>query len=127
MKKELQDKLYQDYPKIFLQHKLPMSETCMCWGVECGDGWYLIIDLLCRLLQWDIDRNGHPQIEATQVKEKFGGLRFYTNHADEYQSGMISYVSQLSNYICEQCGSTDEVSQTKGYIITLCKKCIKEY
>ena len=34
MKKELQDKLYNDFPKIFKQKDLSMKETCMCWGIE---------------------------------------------------------------------------------------------
>ena len=124
MNTKLEKKLYKKYPKIFRQRKLPMSQTCICWGLECGDGWYFLIDHLCGLLQWDIDRNEHEQIEAVQVKEKFGTLRFYTNGADEKQDGMISFAEDLSGYICEECGSTDKVTQTKGWIITLCKSCM---
>ena len=77
MNKQRTTWLLNRYPKIFRQHTLPMTETCMCWGLDCGDGWYHLIDRLCGQLQWDIDRNHYPQIEATQVKEKFGTLRFY--------------------------------------------------
>ena len=49
----------------------------MCWGFSCGDGWYLLIDRLCSSLQWDTDTNKYPQVVATQVKEKYGTLRFY--------------------------------------------------
>ena len=55
MKKELQDKLYNKYPKLFYQKDLPMQQTCMCWGIECGNGWYTIIDNACRLLQHHVD------------------------------------------------------------------------
>jgi len=79
MDKKLQDKLYKKYPKIFVQHKLPCTETAMCWGFECDDGWYNLIDMLCGLIQWDIDENGYPEITASQVKEKYGTLRFYTS------------------------------------------------
>jgi len=127
MKAELQKKLFEKYPKIFRQKDLPMQETAMCWGIDCGDGWYKIIDLLCKLLQWDIDHNKHPQIEATQVKEKYGGLRFYTNGENEHQSGMISYACHLSEYVCEECGSMEGVTQTEGWIVTLCPKCMKKY
>lgn len=99
----------------------------MCWGLECGDGWYFLIDHLCGLLQWDIDRNKHEQIEASQVKEKFGTLRFYTNSADEKQYGMICFAEYLSCYICEKCGSMDNVKQTKGWICSLCPPCMKSY
>jgi hypothetical protein len=117
-------KLLEKYPKIFIQHSKPMTETCMCWLFECGDGWFKIIDLLCEMLQWDIDHNKHPQIEASQVKEKFGSLRFYVNGSDDKQDGMIDYVCALSNYVCEHCGSMEDVTQTKGWITTICKKCL---
>jgi hypothetical protein len=47
MTKELQDKLYADFPDLFSEKDLPMSETCMCWGLECGDGWEPIIRQMC--------------------------------------------------------------------------------
>ena len=56
MRKELQDKLYTKYPKLFGQKDLPMSQTAMCWGVECGDGWYNIVDQLCRGIQHHVDQ-----------------------------------------------------------------------
>lgn len=137
MKKELQDKLYQDYPKLFKQKDLSMRETCMCWGIETGDGWYSLLDKLCSLLQWDIDKNNYPQIEARQVKEKFGTLRFYYSYVpsekkyDErkygVQEGMISFAEYLSEYICETCGSTEGVKQTDGWVVTLCEKCMEKY
>ena len=55
MKQELQDKLYEKYPKLFGQKDLSMQQTCMCWGIECGAGWYTIIDNACRLLQHHVD------------------------------------------------------------------------
>jgi len=127
MKTELDKKLVTKYPKIFAQRNKPMTETAMCWGFECGDGWYWLIDNLCSLLQWDIDHNKHPQIEATQVKEKYGTLRFYTNGSDDKQDGMIDLAESLSSSICEKCGSVDGVTQTEGWIVTLCKKCMKNY
>lgn len=126
MKKELQDKLYKKYPKLFKQRKLNMTQTCMCWGIECNDGWYKLLDVLCSLLQWDIDRNNHKQIEAVQVKEKYGTLRFYTNGSDAKQDGYIDFAEFLSAMICEECGSMDDVKQTKGWIYTRCAKCMKK-
>lgn len=127
MKKELQDKLFTKYPKIFAQRKLPMTQTCMCWGIECGDGWYKIIDLLCELLQWDTDKNKHPQIEAVQVKEKHGSIRFYTNGEDDKQHGLICFAERLSEETCEECGSMENVTQTTGWICTLCPICLVKY
>ena len=126
MKSELDKKLCEKYPKLFAQrHKSP-QETCMCWGFECGDGWYDLIDSLCDMLQFDIDRNRHDQIEVVQVKEKFGTLRFYTSGADERQQGMIDFAEFLSGSICENCGAWGGKERGGGWIQTLCDKCYNE-
>ena len=126
MKKELQDKLYEKYPKIFKQKDDDMTTTCLCWGLECGDGWFDLIERLCDSLQFHTDNNNYPQVEATQVKEKFGTLSFYTSGADEYLSGYINFVESMSATICETCGTNQNVTQTKGWIKTICKKCLEE-
>jgi hypothetical protein len=127
MKKKLQDKLYAKYPKIFVQRKLSIQQSAMPWGFECDDGWYWLIDQLCGCIQSYIDENEKDyQLEATQVKEKFGTLRFYTNGEMENIGGMIWLAEYMSGCICEKCGSTDKVTQTKGWIVTLCQKCMKE-
>jgi predicted nucleic acid-binding Zn ribbon protein len=124
MTKELQDKLYKKYPKIFAQKDLPVSQTAMCWGMEFGDGWYWLIDNLCSYLQFQTDENNKPQIEASQVKEKFGGLRFYIDMGYEEAFNIISFVQSLSFSVCEECGTTKDVTQNKqGWIRSLCPKC----
>lgn len=55
MRDELDKKLCSDYPKLFRNRHLPMTQTCMCWGFECGDGWYNIINTLCMEIQGHID------------------------------------------------------------------------
>ena len=51
MKQELQDKLFKKYPKLYRQHTLSMQETCMCWGICTGDGWFTLIDELSAKLE----------------------------------------------------------------------------
>lgn len=55
MKKELQLILFDKYPEIFKQAKLTQFESCMGRGIECGDGWYEILDVLCGLIQFRLD------------------------------------------------------------------------
>ena len=55
MKNELDNYLCQTYPKIFADRHKPMTETCMCWGFECGDGWFNILNHLCANIQHHID------------------------------------------------------------------------
>jgi len=121
---KLEKKLYKKYPKIFKQRKLSCRETAMCWGISTGDGWYWLIDNLCNTIQKYIDTNGQDQVEAVQVKEKYGGLRFYIQGVNNLIEGMIWLAESLSYKICEECGSTDRVTQTEGWISTLCKKCM---
>ena len=126
MKTELELKLVKEYPKIFKDYKGDPKQTCMAFGFECGDGWYWLIDSLCKNLQWNTDHNGYPQVVATQVKEKFGGLRFYTNGTNDKQRAVISFVESLSYKICENCGTNQDVStDNKGWIRTLCVNCRK--
>ena len=123
MKEEEQRKLFQKYPKIFRQRSLPMSETAMCWGFSCGSGWYNIIDALCANIQSYIDSENKQQIEAVQVKEKYGELRFYTNiHVDEYIEALINMAESMSRRTCESCGAPG-VQTNDGWIITLCGPC----
>ena len=125
MKQELQNKLFSSYPKIFKQKDLDMTQSCMFWGIETNSGWFKLIDMLCNNLQWDTDNNGEPQIEATQVKEKYGSLVFSTNGFSSRQQGMIDFAEYLSCYICEICGSNKNVKPTQGWITHLCDDCMK--
>lgn len=126
MTHENDKRLVEKYPKIFADRYKSMMETCMCWGFECMDGWYDLIDNLCEEIQNYIDLNDVPQFVASQVKEKFGGLRFYGDGGDDRIEGMISLAESLSYKICEKCGSIEDVSQTKGWITTLCRACMSE-
>lgn len=76
MTEELQNKIYQAYPALYRQKDLTERETCMCWGICVGDGWYAIIDYVSKALT-RIAEEYDVVIEAAQVKEKFGTLRFY--------------------------------------------------
>ena len=128
MNSQLENKLFKKYPKIFRQKDLSMSQTCMCWGIDCADGWYWLLDALCSHLQFDIDNNNEKQLETTQVKEKFGTLRFYVNHSTEKQQSVINFAEMLSSSICEECGTTKQnVKLRKGsWVRTLCSECAKK-
>ena len=129
MKEELDSLLVNKYPKIFRDRNADMRTTAMCWGFDHGNGWFTLLDKLCSHIQWHIDQSKGkvPQVIATQVKEKYGGLRFYFYGGDDYIDGSVSLAESLSYKICEDCGSTKNVTQTEGWILTLCEECLKEY
>jgi hypothetical protein len=87
MKPELENQLFERYPAIFERER----------SIACGDGWFDLIDTLCEQLQHSTAEQGMPQVHAAQVKEKFGGLRFYVHARSETQQG--------SYRICDVCGA----------------------
>lgn len=72
MKQELDQLLCEKYPKIMVNRHKPMTETCMCWGFSCGDGWFNIIDKLCANIQSHIDwrnRQRNQVIEGNTIRQ----------------------------------------------------------
>ena len=132
MKDELDKQLCEKYPKIFKNRRGSMQETCMHWGFEHGDGWYDIIDSLCAAIQSHVnslryqhrdmsqeDFDAEHQVVAAQVKEKFGGLRFYVDGGDDWIYGAISMAEAMSYRTCEVCGAHGE-TRGVGWIRTTC-------
>ena len=103
------------------------------FGFECGDGWFMLLKTLMSSIEWHLDpSHSFPTKERLpfqidQIKEKFGGLRFYYHGGDERIMGMVFLAESLSYEICEHCGSTKNVMQTKGWISTLCEDCMKNH
>lgn len=46
-----------------------------------------------------------PDFKATQIKEKYGTLRFYYSGGDSYIDGVVSMAEAMSSNICEKCGA----------------------
>lgn len=168
--------LCEKYPKIFADRHKPMTETAMCWGFCCGDGWYELIDTLCVNVQHHIDHASEsranailkkeiykeaqegkwerfkhyyrhfdeqfleaerkniykeipipdevPQVVATQVKEKFGGLNFYYQGGDAFTDGIITLAESLSYKVCESCGALGTTRNHGNWLRTRCEKCV---
>ena len=146
MKQELDELLCERYPKMMVNRNKDMKETCMCWGFECGDGWFNILDQLMSNIQHHIDWNLRqrqiavdynskaapesmrkvpelvPQVTLDQVKEKFGTLRFYYTGGDNYIDGMVRMAESMSGVICEGCGNVGE-RRDGGWVHTYCTPC----
>lgn len=58
--------------------------------------------------------------EISQVKEKFGGLRFYINSASNEIHNRITVAENLSYKVCEKCGEPGELRTDIGWYLTLC-------
>ena len=159
MKDELFDKLKAKHPGMF--DKLQ-------YGIECEDGWYNIIDAFCHATKgysssfafimvdgkptypgnaWVVPGHGifhykFPQVIFAQIKEKFGGIRLYTDiiWGDEWEiikrdhsikfdilsTEIYNYIrsadamaSSMSYNTCEMTGRPGRLRRG-GWIKTLC-------
>lgn len=88
-------------------------------GFTIQDGWKgLVCDLVDRL-----DTHGIPY-DILQIKEKFGGLRFYykAKNAPEAFQNAVMKAEADSLAICEDCGAPG-TRLGNGWIRTLCPAC----
>ena len=105
----------EKYPKMFSQ---PYG------GFAVGKGWWPILQALCSNIQhylnWkNKDSEVVTQVVVAQIKEKFGGLRFYYDGGDDRVQGMVSMAESWADKSCEKCGAPG-TSGGKGWIKTLC-------
>ena len=77
MKQELDKLLCEKYPKMMVNRNKPMMETCMCWGFECGAGWFNILDQLMGNIQHHID---------WKIKQRDGAIK-YNDMAAQAKAG----------------------------------------
>ena len=107
-------------------------------GFAVGEGWWPILEALCVNIQGHIDWKNKTrakllednpynhtipdeveQVVVRQIKEKFGGLRFYYDGGDDEISGMVRMAESWAARSCETCGAPG-TSGGKGWIKTLC-------
>lgn len=89
------------------------------FGVECDDGW---LELIAELIQELVDAGWTRQI--CQIKEKFGGLRFYADGLPVNGLEILSKYEKHALETCELCGSTEKVKLCgRRWWKTLCIDC----
>jgi hypothetical protein len=85
--------------------------------VSIGPGWYGIVNSLDRDL-----RLRCPDYRVLQVKEKFGGLRFYATGLTEAGNKEVQYAEATAAKTCEECGQYGTLRDSGGWYRTLCDK-----
>ncbi len=114
------DDLLSKYPSVFknLQY------------LECDEGWHNLVDKLCSVMEnyikHQLPDDIQDEVYVVQIKEKFGGLRFYISHSDPFLDGAIAMAERMSYTICESCGNpADKKTPTpvRRIIKTLCESC----
>lgn len=120
------DTLYQKYSHLFNTGVDPRRPFPM-FGFECGIGWYNVLSTLLSLIDHHFKSKykGVPEgFAITQIKEKFGGLRFYIDGGDDVVYAYIQFAEYVANSTCEFCGSNVAVRKSNGWITTACSCCI---
>lgn len=126
---EFAARMHEKFPEMFSQ---PYG------GFAVGAGWWPIIEALCSQIdsytKWKnntrealLKNNPYsytipesvPQVVVEQIKEKFGGLRFYYTGGDEHISGMVRMAEMWAGHSCEECGKPGK-QRHGGWIRTLC-------
>lgn len=141
MDKKLEDKITKRFK--FMQTSGDPMKDLLVFGLECGSGWFQIIWDLCidlekidiefqktipdgvrakSILEWGYDT---IEFKVTQVKEKFGTLRFYTNGAPKESYDRIREAEKLSSETCEECGEPGKILND-GWVSVRCNKCRKK-
>jgi hypothetical protein len=98
-----------------------------------GDGWasliHFLFDRIDRQRMGRQSRSETLPVRVAQVKEKFGGLRFYydwLNHTTYESQEATAFASAahfaetLSFYLCEKCGAFGRPGKS-GWVMTLCE------
>lgn len=129
-------RMEETYPKMFAESY---------GGFAVSQGWWPIIEKLCANIQSHTDWKNSTrerllndnqynqtipeevqQVVVNQIKEKFGGLRFYYSGGDEQVSGMVSMAESWAGVACEECGAIGK-RRSGGWIRTLCDVHEAEY
>jgi len=81
----------------------------MCWGFECGEGWFTLLDDLCAGIIRQVSAGTMPPVVALQVKEKSGYLRFrirdgLNRDRNPEAHRLIELAQQRSERTCQACG-----------------------
>ena len=148
MNRHYDNYLSRKYPILYQDRHASAHKTVMCWGFSCGDGWFNIINNLSKFLSapylYAVDnyefakahnfsaeriekareeveflRKTHPV--AIQVKEKFGGLRFYLKNSTPEIDKAVQLAETMSYNTCEVCGKRGTRRDT-SWIRTLCNE-----
>lgn len=107
--------LYAKHPRLFAAEQPEWSD--LPWG------WFSLVDTLCT----DIDRHLPDDMRAsfriTQIKEKYGGLRFnYQGWACAEVEALVDVAENASESICAYCSLPGSL-HGMGYRYTWCESC----
>ncbi len=81
---------------------------------ECEDGWFELIKELSQKIN-DIIVAKNLDCYVSQVKEKFGTLRYYMSSETDEISDLITQYENKSRETCESCGKPGKLNEGSWY------------
>jgi hypothetical protein len=115
MNPELTQRLFDQFNYLYRGRHLPDTENLMCYGYCCGDGWFdLIWHLSEQVLAYCQQHPEAADLMATQVKQKFGELRFYTQPKLWDVEYLIEAARIRSLHTCELTGEPGVLCQLQS-------------
>lgn len=127
LKPLLQNSLFEKFPSVFFERNTPASISDLPWGIECGDGWYKVIEKVASVFEaYNTSHPDLPPIRAKKVGEKFGALIFVVSHTPNYpMKRALNTAIKKSSETCEVCGNRGELVIKDHWHATRCKACKK--
>lgn len=120
--------LFNRYPLFLRGRSYGIKKNLMGFGFECGPGWYSLINDICARGEKEcktLIARGYPVEQtplAVQVKEKFGGLRFYAHNCSDSLFDFIEDQCSKSESLCDECGKPSVISGDT-WLSSTCASC----
>lgn len=93
-----------------------------------GEGWQsLIRELANKINQFISDYPEYKDLEISDIKEKWGGLRVHLSYYPPGIESIIGEYEEKSLKICEVCGKPGSLHNVGGWYKTLCDDCLTKY
>lgn len=128
LQENYREELLKIYDEYISKHNM---EPIYLFGIESDFGWDCILNLVFRTIK----KLFKPEeIQVTQIKEKFGTLRFYYDFTDYSKiddklynelNACIRNAEVSSSITCEHCGEAGKIRKG-SWLIVLCDSCDKE-
>ena len=153
MNPELEKQIYEIDPVFFRQKGLDMTQTCMCWGIECGDGWFKPIKEFVTKVKIlnEILKPVNFCIVASQIKSKWADFTCYWNidvlddkvQNNDDSEALVDAVYEMMtdaansceekcSHTCEICGKYDsweesgEIIECGSWLTVKCLACAQK-
>lgn len=109
-------KTFADFQSAFPQ----LYRNVVC-GFDCPTGWLPLV--------WQLSEQlASSGMQCDQIKEKFGGLRYYISEYNEKAHSLIDAAEKASLSLCQECGAPAKTGKIGPWLIaTLCPEHVAKW